>query len=333
MKPRAALWRMAITALVAGISLVLIMNVVNQPVAANTRSYIAEFTDASGLHVDADVRVRGVRVGKVRTVELERRAGQSIAAVGFTLDSRYGVVSQTRLAVKYQALTGVRYVDISDPAEKYTAAELVTHVPTTRTQPSFDITALFNGLQPVIATLSPDEINTFAANAVAYLSGDGGGLAPMLDSIRKLTEFVSNRQEVVATLMRNLAEVSDEMGGHSKELIKILQWLNIPVDAILSVLDELRKSQIFGPEFTGSALQLLRNAGFRYGVSVDNALDRALLNMDNFIESFKLVPFISDNIEPPSQIGAPVPCSRGRAQLPEQMDVLINGQKVILCKK
>ena len=33
------------------------------------------------------------------------------------------------------------------------------------TQPSFDITALFNGLQPVIATLSPDDINTFAENA------------------------------------------------------------------------------------------------------------------------------------------------------------------------
>lgn len=333
MTPKAALWRLAITAVVAAVFLVLIVNVVTQPVDAKTRSYTAEFTDASGLHLDADVRVRGVRVGKVRTVDLRRRAGQSVAAVGFTLDNRYGVVSRTKLAVKYQALTGVRYVDIVDPAEKYSAADLVTRVPTAMTQPSFDITALFNGLQPVIATLSPDEINTFTANAVSYLSGDGGGLAPMLDSIRKLTEFVSNRQQVVATLMRNLAAVSDEMGGHSKDLIKILQWLNIPVDAILSVLDELRKSQIFGPEFTGSAVQLLHNAGFRYGVSVDNALDRALINMDNFIEAFKLVPFMSDNIQPPSDEGAPVPCSRGRAQLPEQMDVLLNGQRVILCNK
>ena len=333
MKPKAALWRLVITAVVAGVLLILIVNVVRQPVAADTRSYTAEFTDASGLHLDADVRVRGVRVGKVRSVELQRRGGQSVAAVGFTLDRRFGVVSRTRLAVKYQALTGVRYVDVLNPAEGYLTADLLTRVPTAMTQPSFDITALFNGLQPVIATLSPDEINTFTTNAVAYLSGDGGGLAPMLDSIRKLTEFVSSRQQVVATLMRNLAEVADEMGGHSKDLIKILEWLNIPVDAINSVLDEVRKSQIFGPEFTASAVQLLHNAGFRYGVSVDSALDRAFMNMDNFIEAFKLVPFMWDNIEPPSDAGAPVPCSRGRAQLPEQMDVLLNGQRVILCNK
>lgn len=333
MKPKAALWRLLITSVVTAVLLVLLVNVVRQPVAANTRSYTAEFTDASGLHLDADVRIRGVRVGKVRSVELQRRAGQSVAAVTFTLDRRYGVVSRTRVAVKYQALTGVRYVDIVNPAEGYLPADLVTRVPTTMTQPSFDITALFNGLQPVIATLSPEEINTFTANAVSYLSGDGGGLAPMLDSIRKLTEFVSNREQVVATLMRNLAEVSDQMGGHSKELIKILQWLNIPVDAILSVLDELRKSQIFGPAFTGSAVQLLHNAGFQYGVGVDGALNRALINMDDFIEAFKLVPFMSDTIQPPSEIGAPVPCSRGRAQLPEQMDVLLNGQRVILCNR
>ena len=73
------------------------------------------------------------------------------------------------------------------------------------TQPSFDITTLFNGLQPVLATLSPDEINTFTENAIAFLQGDGNGLGPMLDSIHKLTAFVSDRQQVVATLVRNLA--------------------------------------------------------------------------------------------------------------------------------
>jgi phospholipid/cholesterol/gamma-HCH transport system substrate-binding protein len=333
MKPKAALWRLAVSLVVASVLLILIVNVITQPVAVEVRSYSAEFTDASGLHSGADVRVRGVRVGKVDSIELQRHRGQSIAAVGFTLEKRYGVVSGTRLAIKYQALTGVRYVDVVSASEAYSKADLVAHVSTTMTQPSFDITVLFNGLQPVIATLSPEEVNTFAANAVSYLAGDGGGLAPMLDSIRKLTEFVSDRQQVVATLMRNFAEAAGTMGGHSEGLVKILEWLNIPLDAALTVLDEFRKCALFGPDFTVETIRLLHNVGFQWGADMDGALDRAFTNVDNFMEAIKLVPVMWDNIPPPSQDGAPLPCSRGHAQLPATMDVLLNGQRVVLCNR
>jgi phospholipid/cholesterol/gamma-HCH transport system substrate-binding protein len=352
MKPRAASWRLAISAVIAIILFILVANVIRQPLAADTRSYTAEFTDASGLHLDADVRVRGVRVGKVHSVDLERRDGQSIAEVGFTLDKSYGVVSGTRLAIKYQALTGLRYLDVVDPEVGDPKAALVTHVTTAMTQPSFDVTTLFNGLQPVIATLSPDDLNTFTANAATYLSGDGGGLAPMLESIRKLTRFVSDRQHVIATLMRNLKDISDTMGGHAKDLTRIMDWLNEgPVDGILNhAMDEFRKADLYG-SFTGQVEQLLTNIGFSsvgnsgdyftYGpeaskpnaTDMDEALDRAFTHLEDFMDAIKLVPVMSENIPPPPQTGAPLACSRGRFQLPEQMDVLLNGRKVVLCNR
>ncbi len=219
MRGRGALWRLVIATAVAVILLIVVSNAIRQPVAAEQRSYTAEFTDASGLHLDADVRVRGgVRVGKVSTVELRRRAGQSVAEVTFTLDRRYGVVSATRLGIKFQALTGLRYVDVVNPSEQYSTAELVTQVPTRMTQPSFDVTALFNGLQPVFATLRPEEIDAFAENAANYFTGDGSGLEPLLDSIRKkIAQFASDRQQVIATLLNNLSALADTMGGHSKD--------------------------------------------------------------------------------------------------------------------
>jgi phospholipid/cholesterol/gamma-HCH transport system substrate-binding protein len=284
-------------------------------------------------------------------VQLERRSGQSLAVVEFLLDKRYGVVSSTRLAVKYQALTGLRYVDVLNPAEPYSPADLVTRVPTTMTQPSIDITALFNGLQPVIATLSPEEINTFTANAVSYLSGDGNGLAPMLESVRKLTEFVADRQDVVATLMRNLSAVADSIGGHSKDLIQILDWVNRPLDGALQAIDEFRKSQLYGPEFVTSVVKLLSNAGFpaegnsglqfvvgpsptdRNVSDIDAAMDRAFTNIDDYVNAFKLVPAFWENVPEPPADGGPLPCSRGRFELPAPMDILVNGQKVVLCNQ
>lgn len=332
-KPRAALWRFLVASAVAALVFILIVNVLRQPVAVETRTYTAEFTDVSGLHPDADVRVRGVRVGKVGDLRLVRRSGQSIAEVDLTLDSKYGISPASRLAIKYQALTGLRYLDVSDPVEATAGAVSLTHIPLTMTQPSFDITSLFNGLQPVLATLSPDDIDRFTENAANFLQGDGGGLGPMLESIRTLTQFVSERQQVVGTLMNNLKAIADTFGGHSKDLIQVLEWLNRPIDSALSVLDEFRKSELYGPAFTSAAVRLLANAGFTAGgdADIDDGLDRAVTVFSDYTDMFKRVPVIWDNIAPPAEPDAPLPCSRGPAQLPASLDVLLNGQRVILC--
>jgi phospholipid/cholesterol/gamma-HCH transport system substrate-binding protein len=334
MKPLAALWRLGLSVAVAVVLFILLSNTLTNPVAINTRTYTAEFTDASGLHPDGDVRVRGVRVGKVESVDLARHDGQNVAQVKFTLDQQYGILAISRLAIKFQALTGVRYLDVTNAAEGYTAADLVTQVPTSMTQPSFDVTALFNGLQPVLATLSPEEINTFTANAASFLTGDGSGLAPLLDSLRRLTQFVSDRQEVVATLMSNLSQVADAIESKSKQFIHIIDLLNQPVDGALTILDEFRKDFLFGKDFFDPVVRLLNNAGLKPGINIDEALDRAFSNLDNFFDAFKLVPVINDNIKPPGENDDTVePCSRGRFQLPETMDVLLNGQRVVLCNR
>lgn len=334
MKPLAALWRIGVSIAVAVVLFILLSNTLTNPVAMRTDSYTAEFTDASGLHPDGDVRIRGVRVGKVDAVELARRDGRNVARVSFTLDRKYGIVAMSRLAIKFQALTGVRYIDITDAAEGVKAADLITDVPTNMTQPSFDVTALFNGLQPVLATLSPEQINDFSAKAATLLTGDGSGLAPVLASLRNLTEFVSDREQVVAVLMNNLTSVANSIKSKSAQYIHLFDLLNQPVDAALTILDEFRKSLLYGKDFFEPVVRLLDNAGLKPGINIDEALDRAFSNLDRFFDAFKLVPVMNDNIRPPGENDTTVePCSRGRFQLPETMDVLLNGQRVVLCNR
>lgn len=333
MKPSGALWRLIVALLLASALLVLVVNVIRQPVRSAVNTYTADFTDVSGLRAGADVRVRGVRVGKVESIDLLRKDGRSVAEVGFTLESGYSVKAQTRLAVKFQTLTGLRYVDIRDAAMGPDPTQAIRRIPTSMTEPSFDITRLFNGLQPVLATLSPEDLNTFTEKVDTFLSGDGSGLAPVLESINTLTRFLANRQQVIAALLQNLKAVATTMSGHSRDFFQIIDWVNRPVDAILNVLDEFRKSQIYGPDYTKAVVQLLNNAGFKPGIDIDAALDKAITNFDDTMDAFKLLPVIWDNIPPPSSAGQPVPCSRGRAELPLPVDVLLNGQKVLLCKQ
>ncbi|MEB3034051.1 MlaD family protein [[Mycobacterium] nativiensis] len=332
-RPLASLWRLVIAAAVSTVLLIVIADVVRQPVAVSTHSYHAEFTDASGLHEGADVRVNGVRVGKVNLLRLTRSAKRSVAAVGFTMDKRFSIVRESRLAIRFQALTGLRYIDVVNPAEDGDVPDRIMTIPTSMTQPSFDITVLFNGLQPILATLSPDEINTFTDNVSAFLAGDGGGLGPMVDSIRKLTALVSDREQVIATIVRNLSVLANATRDRSGYLIEFLGLIKKVLESGMTVLDEFRKSQMYGPEFVGQALRLLDGAGIKPGIDIDNAFDKAFTNVYDNIEVLKRVPVIWENIGPPPLAGTAAPCSQGRAELPLPIDVLLNGQKVVLCNQ
>ncbi len=353
MKPIAAIWRLSLTVVVAVVCLILLASAITRPVEPEVRSYTAEFTDVSGLYTGADVRVRGVPAGKVQSIELKRRDGQSVAAVAFTLENRYGFVGDSSLAIKYQSLTGSRYVDAVNTTEAYQETDLVRNVPVSMTSPSFDVTRLFNGLQPVLATLSPEDVNRFTENAAAFLAGDGDGLGPMLKSIDTLTRFVSDRQQVIAVLMRNLSVVANAMGGNSQNMVQMLDWINEPLDGVLSVLDEFRKTELYSTDFLKPLTAVLTNVGFPVQgnsaesfiyqhpdvaldtnvTSINEGMDRLFGNIDQFIDAFKLVPVMWETIGPPSAPSDPLPCSRGRFQLPEQMDVLLNGQRVVLCNR
>ena len=337
-----ALWKFAIALVVSALLLIVISNVIRQPVAGETRSFSAEFTDISGLHEGADVRVRGVRVGKVQSLALNRSQGRTVAKVQFTMERRYSIVPTTRLAVKFQALTGLRYLDVTGAAPGQ-AADQMTSVTTSMTVPSFDVTVLFNGLQPVLATLDPSEINTFTDNVATFLAGDGDGLGPMLDSIKRLTALVADREAVISTIVGNLQRVAEGVRGKSDALPKILDQVRIVVDSGMTVLDEFRKSQVYGPAFTGEVSRLLDAFGLNSGEwtapnytpgwDPGKAIDKAITNLYNEMDGVKRIPVVWENIPDPPAGGQPVPCSKGPAQLPLPMDVLLNGRKVVVCNQ
>lgn len=329
-----ALWRFTIASAISVVLLIMIANVIMQPVASPLSNYSAEFTDVSGLHEGADVRVRGVQIGKVEALQLERSNGRSIATVHFTMQREYSIVPGSRLAVKFQALTGLRYLDITGAAKgAVPPADQITRVPTTMTQPSFDITVLFNGLQPVLESLDPNEINTFTDNVATFLDGDGDGLGPMFESIRRLTALVTDRESVIATIVGNLKVLAENVQGRSGSLIQILEQVKLPIDSAMTVLDEFRKSHIYGPDFVGQVVRLLDAAGLTPGWNPETALDKAVTNVYNEIDGIKRIPVVWENIQPPPIAGAVAPCSKGRAELPLPMDVLLNGRKVVVCNQ
>ncbi|MBD0863514.1 MCE family protein [Gordonia sp. zg691] len=317
-------------ALVGVLMAILIVNAIRNPSEESGREYTAEFADTSGLHPNSDVRIRGVRAGKVTAVELDQGPESTTSRVTFTLSDDHRITESSSAAVKYANLAGVRYLDVIDADAD---GREVGHLPADRTVPSFDITRLFNGLQPALETLGPEEVNEFTGNAVALLQGDGGGLEPMLDSVAKLSRYAADRERVIVTLADNMAAISDSLGGRSPQIIEILRELERPVVASLSVLDEIPKAATYGPQFMGAVSDILIGLGLQPTTDFDALISESFGSVDDMLRSFQLLPTLARGLKQLSASEeAGSRCSKGTLDLPALQNLMLNESGVVLCR-
>ena len=73
------------------------------PVIGGGDTYYANFTEAGGLKANDEVRIAGVRVGKVRSIELDG----DVVKVGFQVDEAAEFGSETGAAIKVKTILGL----------------------------------------------------------------------------------------------------------------------------------------------------------------------------------------------------------------------------------
>src|SRR3954452_19179319 len=81
------------------------------PLIGGGDTYYAAFSEAGGLKANDEVRIAGVRVGKVQAVELER----DHVRVSFQVQSGEQFGSRTAAAIKVKTLLGAMYLGL-EPA-------------------------------------------------------------------------------------------------------------------------------------------------------------------------------------------------------------------------
>jgi len=193
---------------------VLLLNTMLNGLPGDTKAYSAEFTDVSGLRVGDDVRVAGVRVGRVRRVSVSG-AG---ATVDFDLVENQPLLGNTGIVMRYQNLLGQRYLALVQPKERAAALPAGSTVPVSRTEPGFDLTALLNGFRPLFETLEPADVNQLATSLVQVLQGEGPTVEQLLHQTAQLTNYVADRDEIFHEVLTNLTPVLNDVAGQGTEL-------------------------------------------------------------------------------------------------------------------
>ncbi|MFN2495445.1 MAG: MCE family protein [Pseudonocardiaceae bacterium] len=208
-----------VTALATG---VLAMTIANTSFVGRA-AYLARFTDVSGLLVGDDVRIAGVRVGSVKSIELVDRR---IAQVGFTVDEGLRLPASVTASVLYQNLIGQRYLALErGPGPPGATLEPGGLIPLERTTGPLNLTVLFNGFKPLLAGLDPAQLNRLSFEIVQVLQGQGGTVDSLLASTSSLTNELADRDRVVGELIANLNAVLDIVNARDEQLAALIVQL------------------------------------------------------------------------------------------------------------
>lgn len=187
--------------------------------------YHGIFSSASELKKGDDVRVAGVSVGEVTDVQIHQ-ANQ--AKVTFTVKSDVPMTTDSRASIRFLNLVGDRYLALEQGSpEAKRLAEGAT-LPISQTRPALNLTALFNGFQPLFAALNPEDVNQLSMNLIQVLQGEGGTITGLLQQTGELTNSLADRDQLIGEVVVNLTTLMQTVDGHHQQLGELItnlkQW-------------------------------------------------------------------------------------------------------------
>jgi len=190
---------------------------------ADRYEYRAVFNDVTGVVKGDDVRIAGVAVGNVRSVEVIDR---NKAMVVFGVNKDTPLTENTNVQIRFRNLIGQRYFALTQGAEGAKATlKPGSTIPESRTKEALDLNVLFNGFKPVFEGLSPDDTNKLSFELVQTFQGEGGTIEQLLGRTSSLTNTLAGRDKLIGDVITNLSEVLDMVGDQDKELTETIDTL------------------------------------------------------------------------------------------------------------
>ena len=221
-------------------------------------AYVSE--SVSGLNTDAPVKYRGVGVGTVTAIELDRDNPERVKLL-FDIERGTPIKEDTVATIASQGITGIAFVDLSGgtAASPPLVAKAGEPYPEIRTAPSLFVrldTAVSGMLSEL--TLVGRNLNQLA-DRVNLLLDDRkqAAIENTLANIEKLTGTLAARTEDIAKNGKKLNVIMSNTAQASAELPQLVAHLNAvlaSVDATVGTID--RTAEDLGGAVTQSERRL-----------------------------------------------------------------------------
>ncbi|MDX2971698.1 MCE family protein [Kribbella solani] len=196
------------------------------PLIGGGTKYSAQFSEAGGLKANDEIRVAGVRVGKVRGVELE---GTHVR-VDFVVDQGVKLGDQTGAEMKIKTLLGQKYLKL-DPAgsgQLKPGAE----IPLARTTSAYDVVDAFTDLANTTDRINTAQLAKALDTLSATFKNTPDEVRASLTGLSRLSQNVAKRDEQLKLLLQNSNVVTKILADRNQQLIKLMKDGNTVFQAV-----------------------------------------------------------------------------------------------------
>jgi phospholipid/cholesterol/gamma-HCH transport system substrate-binding protein len=203
------------------------------PLIGGGDTYYAEFSEAGGLQVNDEVRIAGVRVGKVESVELD---GDKVK-VGFKVetDSEFG--EETRAAIRVKTLLGAMYLSLLPAGDDQLEED--STIPVERTTSPFDVVDAFSGLAETSADIDTDQLAKSLTTLSDLTRNTPEEFRGALQGVSKLSETIASRDDQINSLLNNLERVSTVLDDRDQDIVQLMRDSDVLFQALVSRRDAI----------------------------------------------------------------------------------------------
>lgn len=201
------------------------------PLIGGGDRYTAAFTEAGGLKPEDEVRIAGVRVGKVESVELD---GDHVK-VTFRVktDSEFG--AETGAAIKVKTVLGAMYLAL-EPAGSGQLKES-DEIPVERTSSPFDVVEAFSGLAETAEAIDTDQLAAGLTTLADLTRNTPEEFRDALDGVSALSANIAAKNDRINTLLTNLDRVTTVLSDRDEDIIDLMEDSDVLFQALVSRRD------------------------------------------------------------------------------------------------
>ncbi len=199
------------------------------------------FDDASGLRNGDDVKVAGVKVGRVTGIEVDRPTGK--VRVEWVVDQGVEIGNDAGAEIALSSLLGAKELRILDPAdgdmmmEDLPAEQRV--IPLERTKVFFDLFELTRVATEGIQELDTAGLNTLLVDLADITEGKAGTVEDLADGITRVGAAINQRDAQFEALLDQADRLSATLADKDDEILALLDSSQQILDLVVERRDDL----------------------------------------------------------------------------------------------
>jgi phospholipid/cholesterol/gamma-HCH transport system substrate-binding protein len=198
------------------------------------------FADTGGLKKNDDVRVAGVKVGRVTSIRPDFSQGHIL--ITWRVDGDIELGNGTRADIRTSTLLGGRYLRLSGPVGKPYMADLPDdrrRIPLARTSVPFTVTEAIEGATDITSKLDQKAINKLLDETTKIKTPSSRRLNQMLRNFRTLSTTLNDEYPNIQRLIANSKTVTGTLAAKDAELARIVTASRTLLEALVRRRNEL----------------------------------------------------------------------------------------------